>query len=430
MTGRRPPRAVGRLAAAATRRVNPRYLALLRSRRHGLVSPWLVGLEFTGRRTGRPYRLPIGYAQVGDRVLVATDAAWRWNLHDDRPVEVWLRGRRRNGTARAVDDADSWSALLARRPVVGRLAGIRRGADGRPGPDDLRRAAARGWTLLEIHLDRTTELADLAGRTAVVTGATSGIGRAAALGLARRGARVLAVGRDPGRGTELATHPGIAFVAADLSSLDGVRAVAAAVPDGPLDVLVHSAGGHVLERRTTPDGIEANWAVNHVAKVLLTDLLADRLTAARGRVVVVGSPVVAPGRLLRLDRARRRPAVPLRALLDAGLATAVWSVELGRRLAGSGVTVVDLDPGLVRTRVSRTWPGPLRVLDRAVQAVAGAPADQAGADVVWLATTPELPGPFVRGGRAARVPRSTFDPDLGARVWRRSRELAGLGAAS
>lgn len=419
---------MNRIAAAATRWVNPRYLAVLRSPAHRLLSPWLVGLELTGWRSGRPYRLPIGYARVGDRVLVATDAAWRHNIRDGRPVDVWLHGRRCRGSGRPVEDVGAWASLLHRRPVVGRLARIRRDAVGRPDPADLRRAAARGWVLLEIRLDGTPDPVDLAGTTAVVTGATSGIGREAALGLARRGAQVLAVGRDLARGAELAAHPGVTFVAADLSRRADVLAVADAVPDGPLHVLVHSAGGHVLSRSLTPDGVEANWAVNHVAKVLLTDLLAGRLAAARGRVVVVGSPVVAPRRLLRFDSARRRPVVALRALLDAGLATAVWSVELARRLAGAGITVVDLDPGLVRTRVARTWPAPLRVVDRLLQAVAGVPAEQAGAEVVWLATTSELPGPFVRAGRAIRVPRATFDTSLGARVWAHSLDLAGFRA--
>lgn len=411
------------LTARLTRRVNPVYLAVLRSPAHLLLSRWLVGLTFPGRRTGRPYRLPIGYAQLEDRVVVATDAPWRHNFTDPHPAAVWLRGRRRTGAGQATEDLSAWAALLQRRPVIGRLAGIGRLPDGRPDGDGIRRATARGWTLIEIRLGHADPRNDLAGRTAVVTGGTSGIGRATALALARRGARVVAVGRDRSRGAELETRPGITFVAADLAIQQGVRAVANAVPDEPLDILVHSAGGHVLQGRLTAEGIEANWAVNQVSKHLLTELLRARLVTARGRVVVVGSPIIDPARFLRLGRARRQPRVALRALLDAGLATAVWTVELTRRLEGAGVTVVNLNPGLVSTDVSRTWPTPLRTLDRLVQAVAGVPAEEGADDVTWLATTPVLPGPFVRDTGAVRVPRSTYDPGLGDRVWRHTAAL-------
>lgn len=423
-----------------TRLVNPLHLAVLRSPLHGMLSRWLVGLSFGGHRTGRPYRLPIGHARVGDRVLVGTDGRWRRNFAQDHPAAVWVRGERREAVGRIVTGPDrlpaAWAALLARRPVVGRLAGITSASRGtatdrrpdgpaeagRLDPAELAAAAGRGWVVIELRLGERMDRQDLAGRVAVVTGATSGIGREVARALAVRGATVTAVGRDETRGRALAAeHAGIAFLRADLADQAQVRAVAAVAP-GRIDILVHSAGGHVLDRRLTADGVEGNWAVNYVSKFLLTELLRDRLAPA-GRIVVVGSPVVDPARLLDLGGARSLPRVPVRAMLDSGLATAVWTAALARRLAGTGVTVANVNPVMVATGISRTWPAPLRALDGLAQTVAGLPVEEGALAPVWLATTAELPALFFRGAAPARVPRSTLDPALGDRLWRLSEDL-------
>jgi hypothetical protein len=95
-----------------------------------LLSRWLVALCFRGHRTGRRYVLPIVYAESGGSLLVGTDARWRLNFARRHPVSVWWRGRRQDGTGELVGDEAEltlcWSALLAARPVVGRLSGVRR----------------------------------------------------------------------------------------------------------------------------------------------------------------------------------------------------------------------------------------------------------------------------------------------------------------
>lgn len=141
---------------------------------------------------------------------------------------------------------------------------------------------------------------DLRGRTCLITGATGGIGRETALGLARSGASVLIVGRDRERGKtvakEIATaaspYGSVELFVADLASQREVRRLADQVCHGHerLDVLVHNVGAVNRERRVTVDGIEATLAVNHVAPFLLTELLAARLQATAGsRVVTVSS---------------------------------------------------------------------------------------------------------------------------------------------
>lgn len=421
---------MAKIAKVATRLVNPLYLSILRSPLHQLLSRWLVGFTFSGRRTGRPYRLPVGFARVGDHLLVATDAKWRHNFDEDHPAAIWLKGKRRTGIACVVDDAerqvDGWAELLARRPVLGKMASIPLAPNGRPVLGDILNARQRGWYLVEFRLGAERQRLDLEGRNALVTGATSGIGREVALALAVRGATVIAVGRDATRGGELTTRERISFVQADLSRQDDVRLAADAVRSRfeRLDIFVQSAGGHILDKSVTTDGIEANWATNYLSKFLLTELLRPLLAASEsGRVVIVGSPVVDPARFLRLGHVRDRPRFPVLALVNSGLATAVWTMELQRRFTGTGATVANLDPQLVSTGVSRSWPWPARAADRLFQAIAGVPASEGAEPAIWLATTSKLPALFFRGREPARVPESVADRALAARLWECSVEM-------
>lgn len=475
-----------------TQVVNPVYLRLLRSPLHWLLSRWLVGLSFNGRRTGHRYELPIGYALIsnagglvkavagggsngaaaGGSVLVATDARWRINFAQARSATVWLGGQRRTGTGTVINDPqrlpDLWAALLARRPVLGKLSGVAVDTTGAVVPQSLAAARAAGWDIIEIRLPdgvaaRTTitvadTRADLSGFVVVVSGGTNGIGRAAALALAARGAQVTVLGRNEQRGHEVEQAavplPGdITFLQADVSRPPAIREAAAELlaRHPSVDVLVHSAGGHLLTRTRTPDGIEVNFATNYLSKFLLTQLLLPALSRpndthgrvqarpreqdelhqeVRGRtarVVVVGSPVVAPRRTLMLDVAAGiRSAAPIRALVSSGTATAVWTVGLARRTADMGVTVTNVSPGLVRTGISRTWPAPARWLDRVQMAVVGLTAEEGAEPVLYLATAPELEGvtgQFYRRFRPARPPAGTFDRYLAERLWRLSEQL-------
>ena len=194
----------------------------------------------------------------------------------------------------------------------------------------------------------------MAGRACLVTGATSGIGKATATGLARLGADLLLVARDPARGratvAELqAANDGarVELLVADLASQASIRGLAEEINRGQprLDVLVNNAGGYWATRHTTVDGLELTFALNHLAYFLLTNLLLDLLRAgAPARIVNVTSSAQAFGDIhfddLQYERRYRGQA----AYNQSKLANVLFTYELARRLHGTGVTVNCLAP--------------------------------------------------------------------------------------
>ena len=211
------------------------------------------------------------------------------------------------------------------------------------------------------------------GKTILITGATSGIGLEASVELARRGARVVMVGRDPGR-TEAAVAGVIARsgsrdvsqLLCDFSSQASIRALAADVLRGfdRLDVLVNNAGGVNKTRRLTVDGIEMTFAVNHLGYYLLTHLLRDLLVrSAPARVVTVASVGHRRGTLDFADLGFERGGYSImRAYTRSKLANVLFAAELAHRLAGTGVTSNSLHPGSVATNIwsgAPTWAKPL-----------------------------------------------------------------------
>lgn len=198
-------------------------------------------------------------------------------------------------------------------------------------------------------------MSDHARRTAVVTGGTGGIGLHTATGLATAGYEVAVVGRDAGHGAAALAHirrevPGARarFVAADLAAVGDVRALAGSVrAHGPVDVLVNNVSGLFRERWYTEDGIEATFALTHLAGYLLTELLVEDMVAAgRGRVVVVTSGAVDLADRTGFDQADvagRYYGMP--AYGRAKLASLAHAVGLAERLSGTGVTVLAADPG-------------------------------------------------------------------------------------
>jgi retinol dehydrogenase-12 len=214
---------------------------------------------------------------------------------------------------------------------------------------------------------------DLDGRTFLVTGGNTGIGRATVAALAGRGARVYLAGRSQAKGEAAAAEIRAAagtgtvwFLPLDLADLDSVRACAAGflARDEPLHVLVNNAG--VAGRRgLTRQGFELMFGVNHLGHFALTLCLLDRLTAsAPARVVTVSSDAhySAPG----IDfGAVRRPARGLTGLPEyavSKLANVLFSTELARRTGGSGVTSYALHPGVVASDIWRRVPWPVRPL--------------------------------------------------------------------
>jgi NAD(P)-dependent dehydrogenase (short-subunit alcohol dehydrogenase family) len=242
---------------------------------------------------------------------------------------------------------------------------------------------------------------DLKGRTALVTGATSGIGREVAQALARMGARVILTARDRTRGEaardEIAKATGardLDLRIVDLSSPARIRELAASVrEDYPvLHILVNNAGGWSTTRRVTADGIEQTWATNMLAYFLLTQLLLDRLKAgAPARIVNVASDLARGLDLADVGFERRRYS-GVKAYAQSKQANRMWTWALARRLQGTGVTANALHPGGVATGIFAKGGGFLASAISLLSSLFGRTPAQGADTVIWLAASPEIEG--------------------------------------
>jgi len=277
----------------------------------------------------------------------------------------------------------------------------------------------------------------MTGKTVLVTGGTGGIGKATAIGLARLGARVGITGRDLNRTQDAATdiardsgNPAVDAFAADLSSQAEVRRLAAEVLGAypRLDVLVNNVGGFWAHRHVTADGLERTFALNHLAPFLLTTLLLDRLeSSAPARVITVASNAQAMGRITFDDLQGERDYSGSRAYNQSKLANVMFTYELARRLAGTGVTANALHPGVVRTGFGAEDPSTLTRMAMPFLRFLKTPA-QGATTSIYLASSPDVDG--ITGRYFAnRSPKSTnkrsYDLDAANRLWEASTNLVG-----
>lgn len=279
---------------------------------------------------------------------------------------------------------------------------------------------------------------DLQGRTCLVSGASTGIGLATAVALARRGARLWLVSRDPARGNEAlekvnaaSLGEGARLILQDLSCHEGVRAAAREFLDSgePLHILVNNAGAVFFERRETADGLEATFALNHLAPFHLTLLLLDRIVAsAPARIITVSSAGHARGRIRFDDLGATRSYHGFIQYCDSKLANLLFTYELARRLEGTGVVAHALHPGVFRSRLGMNNSGPVRSLWKWVHPLMRSP-ERGAETTIYLATAPEVQA--VNGGywsrcRPRKSSRRSHDGKVGERLWSVSEKLAGL----
>jgi NAD(P)-dependent dehydrogenase (short-subunit alcohol dehydrogenase family) len=272
-------------------------------------------------------------------------------------------------------------------------------------------------------------------RTVVLTGASDGIGAAAARALHARGDHVVVVGRSPAKTQAVARELGAPHHLADFAVLDDVRELAATLRTRypRIDVLVNNAGALMGPRTLTVDGHERTLQVNHLAPFLLTHLLLDSLRPA-ARVVTTSSVGARWfGHLDLHDLGNERAYSPRKAYGDSKLANILFTRELHRRHHPRGVAAAAFHPGGVATNFAAETTDAMRWIYRTPLARFALTSPAKGADtLVWLATTE--PGTAWRSGgyyerrRAARTNPQADDAALAAALWYRSAELVGVTA--
>jgi len=279
------------------------------------------------------------------------------------------------------------------------------------------------------------------GRVCVVTGATSGIGRATALALGRMGATLALVARDAARADETAAairrEPGageVAIFLADLSSQQAIRRVAAELLARypAIHVLVNNAGMINLRHSTTVDGIETVFAVNHLAYFLLTLLLLDRLTASPpARIVNVASEAHRFARTIDFDDlGHERRYRGMRVYCHSKLANVLFTYELARRLEGTGVSANCVHPGAVGTRLGQNNGRIATLLTKVLRPFFRTP-EQGAATSIHVASARALDGVsgrYFMNGREGRSSPASHDPELARRLWEVSERMTGFRA--
>jgi NAD(P)-dependent dehydrogenase (short-subunit alcohol dehydrogenase family) len=276
----------------------------------------------------------------------------------------------------------------------------------------------------------------------MVTGATSGIGAATALALADQGATTIVVGRSAKKCAKTLKrikaktgNTAVEYLLADLSSQKEIRRLAEAFKDKypHLDVLVNNAGGKFVERRTTVDGYEWTFAVNHLAYFLLTHLLLDHLKASQGgRIINVASG--AHGGIPGLDfddLQNEKDYLGKRAYGQSKLANILFTYELARRLQGTGVTANALSPGGVITNFCRNngWTSWLKHVTAHLRAGDLIGPTEAARTAVYLATSPEVEGvtgKYFFEEKPVDSSPASYDEEAAARLYDVSLQMTGL----
>ena len=274
----------------------------------------------------------------------------------------------------------------------------------------------------------------MSGRVVMVTGANAGMGKEIVFALAGMGATVVMVCRDSGRGEaarrEVQERSGsgdVELLVADLSSQQSIRNLVSefAASHDRLHVLVNNAGITQPRRIETADGLESVFATNHLGPFLLTNLLLPLLTAsAPSRVVTVASGAHTMGKIDFDDVQASRRYNEIAVYNQSKLANLLFTYELARRIAGTGVSANAADPGFVKTNLRVPFPYSIFSFVRGAAVDGARPA-------VFLASSPEVEGVsgryFGRKGEV-RSSKASFDEADARRLWTLSAQLTHLDA--
>ncbi len=296
---------------------------------------------------------------------------------------------------------------------------------------------------------RTEDIPDQSGRTAVVTGANSGLGLATTRELARRGARVIMACRSTDKGESAASDIRRAAPEAkldvrplDLGSLESIQAFAndLDLEAGKLDLLINNAGIMMTPQQTTHDGFELQLGTNHLGHFALTGLLLDAVQSAEaGRVVTLSSIEHKSGHIEFDDLQSEDGYAPRKAYRQSKLANAIFGVELDRRLraAGSSAVSVLAHPGYSDTNLQTTGPtGPMKAILKVGNKLLAQDADMGALPTLYAATAPGVEGGDFYGPDGFKEMRGNpthvdvipeaRDPGVASRLWDVSEELTGI----
>jgi retinol dehydrogenase 14 len=281
----------------------------------------------------------------------------------------------------------------------------------------------------------------MGGQTVLITGGTSGIGKAAAVALAAMDANVVIVGRNQERGEAAVEeirarshNESVELLLADLSVQSEVRRLAEEFQEryDRLDVLANNAGLVQSKRTETPDGIETTLAINHLAPFLLTNLLLERLEqSAPSRVITVSSEAQRWGKMDFEDMQSRRKYRGFPVYGMTKLANIMFSYEFAERLNGAGVTATCLHPGSVGTNFGQNNRGPMALFFRTFKPFMRS-AEQGADTLVWLASSPEVDGvsgKYFSDRKEIEAQKVAYDRAARRRLWEISEELTGLKVA-
>jgi NAD(P)-dependent dehydrogenase (short-subunit alcohol dehydrogenase family) len=277
----------------------------------------------------------------------------------------------------------------------------------------------------------------MAGKTVVITGATSGIGEVAADRLAGKGERIVFIARDRARGQETLKH--LRAISdgdhtahyADLSRLSEMKRVAGEIAqtEPQIDILINNAGAMFNARKVTEDGLEKTFALNHMAYFVLTSLLLPKMGEG-GRIVSTASDAHNGAKLDFSDLQSGRHYSGFGVYGRSKLCNILFTRELARRLRGTGITANCFHPGFVATRFGNQSGGALSLGIRAAKTFALTP-EQGAQTMVYLASSPDVAetsgGYFVKCNPATPTREAQNDADA-KRLWDIPAELSGVGA--
>jgi len=291
----------------------------------------------------------------------------------------------------------------------------------------------------------------LKAKRILITGATNGIGKQAALQLAKMGASIVIVGRNKAKTRKvsediktLSGNEDVDMLLADLSKFDDIRHIAAEFLDryDRLDVLLNNAGAAFPNFQLSEDGYEMTFALNHFSYYILTNLLLDTLqrtaeTQGNARIVNVSSMAHTGGgaeKGLWLDDMRSESGFRgfggFGSYSASKLANILFTYELARRLESTKLTVNAVHPGIVRTGLVNSMSGILNVIARIALRFAGVSADKGAETLVYLASSPDvagITGKYWADKQEKRTSDISYDLDEQHRLWQYSARATGLG---